>query len=408
MNRQLITIFSIQLIIIWVLLELGLRILAPFNHNLRVLLYNPHLLGDYEQINTLEALLNTRPRGFKPYAKREGFVLNSKSFRTKEYSSQKPAGVYRIVLLGDSFTAASGGVPYSQHWGVLLEKYLNNIILANRWPVPNQLANPVEVIKLGVGGVGPRFELRLWQLEGSKLQADLVILAFCIGNDFTDEQTMALTSSWSELLLENSYVAQLIRNLYRLTGVTQPQEILLKESSADENLRGGYELIDNKVYDSNQSTFSRTAFLPIVAERMAITRPTNHAKFIALLNNLKSVLLLLRDNVAKAQAKLVILLIPDEYQVYPALLQEAANYVDTLPATYQVDLPQTALLAFCEQHQISCLDLLPAFRVPAKTPTLYRLQDTHWNIVGNQLAAQELAKYLKNSPYAPPPPTPPW
>jgi len=101
-------ILSIQFIIIICLLEIGLRILEPYNHNLRVLLFNPSFLGEYEQINTLEALLNTRPRGFKPFAKRAGFVLNSRSFRTKEYSGGKPQGYYRILAIEDSFTAGWG------------------------------------------------------------------------------------------------------------------------------------------------------------------------------------------------------------------------------------------------------------------------------------------------------------
>jgi hypothetical protein len=186
-------ILSIQFIITVCLLEIGLRMLEPYNHNLRVLLYNPSSLGEYEQINTLEALLNTRLRGFKPYAKRVGFVLNSRSFRTKEYSARKPQGYYRILAIGDSFTAGSGGVPHSQHWAVLLEKYLKSTV-----------SDKIDVIKLGVGAVGPRFELRLWQLEGKRLEADLVVLAFCIGNDFTDEQGNDMPNSLFHSFTESS------------------------------------------------------------------------------------------------------------------------------------------------------------------------------------------------------------
>jgi len=42
------------------------------------------------------------------------------------------------------------------------------------------------------------------------------------------------------------------------------------------------------------------------------------------------------------------------------------------------------------------LDLLPSFIQQGKSETLYRLQDTHWNIKGNQLAATILTEYLAN------------
>lgn len=382
-NSRLLVTLSIQLVIVLCLLELGLRVLAPYNHNLRVLLYNPHLLGPYGQLNTLEELLNTRPKGFKPFAKREGFVLNSRSFRTQEYTDQKPSGYYRIVAIGDSFTAASGGVPYSQHWGVLLENYLKSAILGK-----------LEVIKLGVGGVGPRFELRLWQLEGSKLEPDLVILAFCIGNDFTDEQDAVMPRSLADAMVETSYVLRLVRNLYRLTGVAHPAEIMLKEETeTDGKQQGGYEL-KNYVYHPNEPTFSQPAFLQVVESRMAITHQANRAMFVTLFENLKPVLLFFRDAVVKANAKLVVMLIPDEYQVYPTLLLEVAKQSGQRPEDYEVSLPQSQLIQLFEENKIAYLDLLPVFRERAKTEVLYKLQDTHWNSEGNQLAAEELAKYL--------------
>ncbi|RKZ87643.1 MAG: hypothetical protein DRR19_13390 [Candidatus Parabeggiatoa sp. nov. 1] len=361
-------------------MEIGLRVLESYNPNLRVLLYNPRLLGQYEQINTLEALLNTRG-GFKPYAKRVGFVLNSRSFRTKEYTHGKSPGFYRILAIGDSFTAASGGVPYSQHWPVLSEKHLKSTV-----------SNQFDVIKLGVGGVGPRFELRLWQLEGSKLEAELVVLAFCIGNDFTDEQASAVPRSLGHFLTESSYVFRLVHNLYRLKGVARPTEIIASNQT-DSKQQGGYETTDYR-YDPNKPTFARQAFLDIVSSRMSITHNANRALFATLFANLKPVLLFFRDSVVNSNAKFVVMMIPDEYQVYPSLLKEAAHNKGHQPNDYQIDLPQTQLSQFFQENEIAYIDLLPAFIHEGKSKVLYRLQDTHWNIEGNQLAATLLTEYL--------------
>ena len=373
-------ILSIQFVTIVCLLEIGLRMLEPYNNNLRVLLYNPSSLGEYEQINSLEELLNN---SFIPYAKRQGFVLNSRSFRTKEYSGGKPQGYYRVLAIGDSFTAGSGVVPHSKHWAVLLEKYLKATV-----------SDKIDVIKLGVGAVGPRFELRLWQLEGQKLEADLVVLAFCIGNDFTDEQGNDTPDSLFHSVTESSSVIRLAYNLYRLQGVSRPTEIMLREQT-DSNQRGGYE-INNYVYNPNQPTFVRPTFLNVVGSRMAITHKANYARFAAKFANLKPVLSLFRDSVINSNTKFVVMMIPDEYQVYPSLLQEAAHHLKRKADDYNISLPQTQLGQFFQENDIEYLDLLPSFIQQGKSETLYRLQDTHWNIKGNQLAATILTEYLAN------------
>ncbi len=372
--NQLAIRWSISVLMIMGLLEIGLRGLEHYNNNIHLLLYNPHILGQYEKIDTLEALLNTSANGFQPYAKRKGFILNSKSFRTREYSENKAKDTYRILAIGDSFTAGSGGVPYSQHWAVLLEKSLI------------QRDIPVELIKLGVGGVGPRFELRLWQLEGSRLHADMVILAFCIGNDFTDEQEN--TNPFFDRMIETSYVLRLARNLYRLTGVTR--SILIENSTAQQ---GGYETI-NTLYDAQKPSFSPQTFLDIVASRMAITYQAHRSMFLTLLAQLKPVLLHFKQSVEHTEAKFLVMLIPDEYQVVPMLRAEIAHQFNHDLQDYEIDLPQRELSHFFKEQGIMYIDLLLAFRERAKTTTLYKLRDTHWNIEGNQLASEKLVNFL--------------
>ncbi len=286
-------------------------------------------------------------------------------------------------MIGDSFTAASGGVPYSQHWAVLLEKHLKSTV-----------SKQIELIKLGVGGVGTQFELRLWQLEGSKLEADMVILAFCIGNDFTDEQGSLMPRSLFHSFLDGSYVFRLAHNLYRLKGVAHPTEIM-NHTQTNSKQQGGYE-IKNDLYDPNKPTFTRPAFLDVVSNRMSITQKANHILFTRLFAHLKQVLLFFQDTVVNSNAKFVVMMIPDEYQVYPSLLKEAAHHKGNQPNDYNTDLPQTQLSHFFQENEIASLDLLPTFVEQSENQILYRRQDTHWNIEGNQLAAKMLAEYIAN------------
>lgn len=86
------------------------------------------------------------------------YQINSKGLRDRETSYEKPDGVFRIVLLGDS-RAFGMGVPMDKHFGRVIEGYFDN----------------VEVINMGVNGYGVDQELLFLRSEGFKYQPDLVI-----------------------------------------------------------------------------------------------------------------------------------------------------------------------------------------------------------------------------------------
>ncbi|MEW6741377.1 MAG: hypothetical protein AB1486_01345 [Planctomycetota bacterium] len=86
------------------------------------------------------------------------YRINSKGLRDDETSYEKPAGVFRIVIAGDS-TVFGYGVPIEQHFTKLIEGYLKG----------------VEVINMGISGFGVDQELLFLRTEGFRYQPDLVI-----------------------------------------------------------------------------------------------------------------------------------------------------------------------------------------------------------------------------------------
>jgi hypothetical protein len=109
-----------------------------------------------------------RPRPFSTYW---GFKLNSGGFNDLEFH-EKPPGAYRILGLGDSF--AFGAVPYRYNYLTLLGQELKQ-------------QNPaMEVVNLGIPGIGPREYLALLVREGLALKPDAVLLSFFVGNDFEE------------------------------------------------------------------------------------------------------------------------------------------------------------------------------------------------------------------------------
>ena len=84
--------------------------------------------------------------------------------------------------------------------------------------------------------------------------------------------------------------------------------------------------------------------------------------------------------------------IPDEFQVNDDLYAELTQ--DAAAGTHERDYPQKRIGAFCAEHKIELLDLLPALREGERQARTYHLRDTHWNAHGNAIAGRELARCL--------------
>ena len=100
--------------------------------------------------------------------------INRYGFRDHEWEVEKPAGHFRVAVLGDSYVAAMQ-VPAERRFTSVLEAELGHCgALAGRRP---------EVLDFGVGGWGTGQELlclrdRVWQFD-----PDFIVLAFFHGND---------------------------------------------------------------------------------------------------------------------------------------------------------------------------------------------------------------------------------
>jgi hypothetical protein len=374
-------IVAVQAAIVFVLLEVSLRLLAPANQGLRGLLYRSTLATNYDRVATLPDLLARSWIGWKPKTPVEGFVLNSRGLRTREYAEAKAPGAYRVVVLGDSF--AYGGVPDAVHWTSLLESGL-----------AVRRGGAIEVLRFGVPGSGPPFALRLWQLEGRGLGADLVIHAFFVGNDFFDEQAAPLGGrSWSERLADLSYAFRAARSVARLrSGLEAPA---LGEVAGDAAPRetGGYELAGFD-YGEDRPTFTEEAFDRIEAERLSLCLVDEDVRFAVRLDRTTRLLDALRLDAESGGARFLVAILPDEFQVDAVVLDRAARHAGRSPAEYDLERPQRRLLEHCRTSGLDCVDLLPAFRAAAPEAPLFRPRDTHWSRAGHALAARQLVRYL--------------
>ncbi len=95
-------------------------------------------------------------------------VRNSKGYRDKEYSYEKPEGVFRILVLGDSQTFGHGINKLEDTWHKKLENSLNKNLDHPRF----------EIISLAGEGWNTDTQLYELFLNGFKFNPDLVLLAF--------------------------------------------------------------------------------------------------------------------------------------------------------------------------------------------------------------------------------------
>jgi hypothetical protein len=292
------------------------------------------------------------------------FHLNSRGFKDVEFNTRKAADVTRILGIGDSF--AFGTVPYEYNYLTLVEQYLN------------QSGHNVELINMGIPGIGPFDYLSLLALEGLVLKPDRVLISFSIGTDFEERRR--------KKLLDYSYVASLI---------TYVLEHWRK-------FEGQIVHPGNSAYDDNAPTLTDDAYFALQLGRSKFLFANNRAfegYFTVALSYISEIKRLCDSH----NIGLTIVLIPAEVQVRKPLqtqVIEASGLAQTSlklplpPVFFDFTLPNRLLRARLEELKIDYIDLITEFSAHSLYDRLYRPNDDHWNIAGNELAARIILQHL--------------
>jgi len=128
-----------------------------------------------------DAMLGWRPApGVAAWQRFEGRALvqtNRLGFRDCDHDLTPAAGVVRIAVLGDSFTAAVQ-VPIEQTWWRVMEARLNAMDC-----VPGRR---FEAQSFAVSGYSTAQSLLAWRSIAAPFKPDAVVLAFFVGNDLNE------------------------------------------------------------------------------------------------------------------------------------------------------------------------------------------------------------------------------
>ena len=286
-------------------------------------------------------------------------VINEQGLRDDPHPYEKPEGVFRILVVGDSFVEGQH-VDMEQTLASQLE-----VMLADAVDMP------VEVINAGVSAYGTDNVLLFLENEGLRYEPDLVIYGF-FHNDVIDNINhpyfRLVDGELVQLPIKYSLVRRMRRPLYDVSYIYRLGQgiSILLQTRADKTL------IDTP-WGLVYSVFLDSPFLQD-EDAWQLTA--------ALLEEMQAV-------VSGADSQLVIAYLPSIEQSEDAIWQQVAAAAESLSR----DAPNTRLARIIPE-EARFIDLSPGFRVLAQDETLYFPIDHHYTEAGHRLAADLIYDYL--------------
>lgn len=319
--------------------------------------------------------------------------INSKGLRDVEHDYKKPPGVFRILILGDSFAEALQ-VPLEDSFPRQIEALLNQKAERNI---------RFEVINTGVSGFGTDNELLFFRHEGYKYEPDLVLLAFMTNDVRNNDYRLEGSGAWGmgkpyfvlhegELELRNfphrpsqSWLHPVASFIYRRSQIFRlgwdaiPR---VRATVRSENTQTLDEFQDSEGHIPPDYRLFDTEYPPELDEAWSLT---------------KALIAQLGREVEATGARLVVVSCPMREQVSQEWGQETLDaYPAMMNRQWDLDNPDRILVEFLEENGLPYVTLLPRFRAHYQQsgPDLYFHYDGHWTTEGHRLAGQVISEYL--------------
>ena len=368
--------------IAFVLVELGLRLFGisyPY-------FYIPDELTGFSLKPGAEGLWRKEGEAY--------ITINSAGLRDREHNLEKPAGTFRIALLGDSYTEALQ-VPMEQSYGARLEQELPGC--------PALVGRQVEAVNFGVSGYSTAQELLVLRHKVPPYHPDLVLLAFFTENDIRGNSRVLSSDGMSpyfvfrdgRLVLENSFRQSIEFRLQQLPLSSEAFEI----SSVLQVVREAkYRL---KAY-LNKAAYRQRMQDPGVpdidldsAVYLAPTDPVwDNAWTIT-----EELILLMKREAEDGGSRFLLVSLSNPDQVHPELQhrQALAQQLGVSDLFY----PDRRLQALAQREGIELLSLAETLAVYAEQYGAFlhgfqntRMGEGHWNATAHQLAGHLMSERI--------------
>ena len=328
--------------------------------------------------------------------------INSRGLRDSEFPYEKPASTYRVLVLGDSFTAALN-VPLQNTFHKVLMNRLNENGGASK--------RRFEVISAGYNGFGTDLELLFFRHEGFKYKPDLVVLAF-FGNDLTDVSAsykpyFTPADGFPYFALRDGKLD--LRNFpgridarpganatsEGQAGFADTVRRFLREKIRTVRLLWDFASQVKSSLMGREESGDSTG--PLDKQPQYITHLASYPPDMEDAQALwKALALQLRDEVRAAGAELVVMDIPWRESVEPRYWEALMRArPDAKAMSWDLDRPDNFVDTFLTQEGIPHLTLLPYLRAYARQGReLYYRGDGHLNVEGHRVTGELLFEWL--------------
>lgn len=332
---------------------------------------------------------------------------NARGIRGPELPYEKPAGTYRVVILGDSFIEG-----YSVNREDRVSEQLEKILAAQ------DPSRKYEVIALGTAGYSTDQELIWLEEEGVKYDPDVVVTMFYMNDVWFNGQSKYWRGEKPAYVVENGEL--------KLTNVPVPDPKAGKKEKKQQSGRGIRHWIraNSKVYALVALALENSPGLRGLATGVGLVSPKDDdeqgedggprvADELSVFQKdpppatqqgwrMTEAILDEMDAVAsEAGADFIAFHIPFKGVVYAD---------DWAPILARLGIPQDQLDpslveqrfdAICKARDLDCIEPTAEFqRVAAERAKdrerLYYVQDNHWNAGGHALAAEILARRIRS------------
>jgi hypothetical protein len=309
---------------------------------------------------------------FLPARQRERDTFrNSLGRHDVEHEVQKPAGVRRVLLLGDSYVAA-GVVDVSEIPGQRLEHYLNA-----------GAEQRYEVISLGKGDWGPQNELDIFQEVGRGFSPQIVVTLFLSFND-----------------VENSSKALTLRAYEHRMQKRSARPGRTRVAAADMPFLVFRWSVLNQLLSYRLAYFYRDRTVAGIPPSYYVYAKDEDEDWRAAWRACEDLILQTEAAANAIGARYVVVAASTPHGVWGAeegLRRLTAEYPGMKELEWDLDKPDKRIERLCQEHDIPFLALEPLFRIETvKGRRLHFPINGHWNPEGNDLAGKLMAEFLLN------------
>jgi hypothetical protein len=329
-------------------------------------------------------------RGWNTREGRAWVEINSDGLRGPEVAVAKPAGTFRIALLGDSYIEATQ-VPFEKSVGEVLESRLSKL-----------RGRPVEVLNFGVGGYGSTQQLFTLRDQVWKYSPDLILLAVTTGNDISDnhrslkkvEYVPYHVFSGGELVVDESFLKSkeyLDRNTWGnriLLPLVQHSRLaqLINDFRYTWRVRKRKEARPGE--DLGEPGLNESIFRP----------PLPGSEWEEAWRVTEGVLRLIRDECRSKHTPLALVTLTTGIQVHP--MREGKEKLLRRLGVKDLYYPDRRLAALGKAEEIPVLNLAPTMAKEAEERQVFfhgfdgHLGKGHWNQDGHKFAGELIGTWI--------------